>query len=126
MTRQLHGGDGATEGVSVVNFDKQMKTARIIGELQRFQIPYRLAEVPEMQDWIQAQIDRVRCSDQTNVQSHYRRSLLLEPREAPQSSNVQQRPALEPSSSSLSLNMPKERFDFLAWAHPAKEKAAAS
>jgi hypothetical protein len=84
-------------GITVVNFDKHTRTAKIIGELQRFQIPYRLTEVPEMQDWMAAQIVRVRESDQGNVQvSYYRKSLLLEPREmavrtpieAPSVSNV--------------------------------------
>ena len=65
----------------VINFDKHMRTAKIIGQLQRFQIPHRLAPVPEMQDWMEYQILRVRNSDQANVQGYYRRSLLLEPRE---------------------------------------------
>ncbi|GKT44327.1 Ras guanine nucleotide exchange factor A [Colletotrichum spaethianum] len=79
------GGDGGEEnggGMTVVNFDKHTRTAKIIGELQRFQIPYRLTEIPEMQEWMAAQIVRVRESDQGNVQvSYYRKSLLLEPRE---------------------------------------------
>lgn len=66
---------------SVINFDKHLKTAKIIGELQRFQVPYRLAEIGELQEWIKAQMDAVRSSDQTDLQNHYRRSLLLEPRE---------------------------------------------
>jgi hypothetical protein len=74
----VNGGGGMT----VVNFDKHTRTAKIIGELQRFQIPYRLAEIPEMQEWMTAQIVRVREGDQGNVQvSYYRKSLLLEPRE---------------------------------------------
>ncbi|KAI9780848.1 MAG: hypothetical protein M1839_006475 [Geoglossum umbratile] len=81
-TRQLP-GDGVNDSVPVINFDKHMKTAKIIGELQRFQIPYRLMEVPELQEWIQAQVVRVRSSDSANVQEYYRRSLMLEPREAP-------------------------------------------
>ncbi|KAM0275822.1 hypothetical protein ACHAQH_007367 [Verticillium albo-atrum] len=86
-TKQLPGlsGDGSEEnggGLTVVNFDKHTRTAKIIGDLQRFQIPYRLTEIPEMQDWMAAQIIRVRESDQGNVQvSYYRKSLLLEPRE---------------------------------------------
>jgi len=81
-TRQLP-GDPSSNGSakSVINFDKHMKTAKIIGQLQRFQVPYRLAAVPEMQDWMESQIQRMRSSDQANVQSYYRRSLLLEPRE---------------------------------------------
>ncbi|KAF2416397.1 ras GEF [Tothia fuscella] len=83
-TRALPGSEAANgdgKAISVINFDKHMKTAKIIGQLQRFQVPYRLAAVPEMQDWMEAQISRVRHSEQANVQTFYRRSLLLEPRE---------------------------------------------
>lgn len=80
--RVLPGQEGANgEEKKVINFDKHMKTAKIIGQLQGFQVPYRLQAVPEMQDWMEAQIQRMRSSDQANVQSYYRRSLLLEPRE---------------------------------------------
>ncbi|KAH7320263.1 ras guanine nucleotide exchange factor domain-containing protein [Stachybotrys elegans] len=86
-TKQISLGKEAEEdgqsGLTVVNFDKHTRTAKIIGELQRFQIPYRLADVPDMQEWISAQIGRVREGDQGNVQvTYYRKSLLLEPREA--------------------------------------------
>ncbi|KAK6225235.1 Ras guanine-nucleotide exchange factor [Colletotrichum tabaci] len=93
------GGDGSEEnggGLTVVNFDKHTRTAKIIGELQRFQIPYRLTEVPEMQDWMTSQIVRVRESDQGQV-SYYRKSLLLEPREM-----AAMRPTLESQTSSAS------------------------
>lgn len=74
--------DGAG-GLTVVNFDKHTKTAKIIGELQRFQIPYRLTELPDMQDWLSAQFQQIRESSQGNVQvAYYRKSLLLEPRES--------------------------------------------
>ncbi|KAL8829541.1 MAG: hypothetical protein Q9170_006118 [Blastenia crenularia] len=79
-TRQLSLESDDTS-VPVINFGKHMKTAKIISELQRFQIPYRFTEVPELQTWIQDQLVRVRSSEQTNVQNYYRRSLLLEPRE---------------------------------------------
>jgi hypothetical protein len=82
MSLGTDGEEDGTSGLTVVNFDKHTRTAKIIGELQRFQIPYRLLEVPEMQDWITAQISRVRDGDQGNVQvTYYRKSLLLEPRE---------------------------------------------
>lgn len=72
-------------GLTLVNFDKHTRTAKIIGELQRFQIPYRLTEVPELQEWFQYQISRVReleIQQGNSVQvSYYRKSLLLEPRE---------------------------------------------
>ncbi|KAI1412350.1 ras GEF [Hypoxylon sp. FL1857] len=81
-TKQLPGAGSDDNGLTVINFDKHSRTAKIIGELQRFQIPYRLTEVPDMQEWIQAQVTRVKESDKGNVQvSYYRKSLLLEPRE---------------------------------------------
>lgn len=79
-TKQVPSPDG--NELTIVNFDKHSRTAKIIGELQRFQIPYRLTELPDMQDWIQAEVVRVKEADQGNVQvSYYRKSLLLEPRE---------------------------------------------
>ncbi|KAI0163123.1 ras guanine nucleotide exchange factor domain-containing protein [Pestalotiopsis sp. NC0098] len=82
-TKQLPGSSAEEHGLTIVNFDKHTRTAKIIGDLQRFQIPYRLTEVADFQDWIQAQIVRVKEADQeNNVQvSYYRKSLLLEPRE---------------------------------------------
>ncbi|KAK3990719.1 ras guanine nucleotide exchange factor domain-containing protein [Cladorrhinum sp. PSN332] len=77
-------------GLTVINFDKHTRTAKSIGELQRFQIPYRLTEVLDLQEWINAQIERVREKDKAgaNTQaSHYRKSLLLEPREVQQLRN---------------------------------------
>ncbi|KAL2130861.1 hypothetical protein VTI74DRAFT_5851 [Chaetomium olivicolor] len=73
-------------GMTVINFDKHTRTAKSIGELQRFQIPYRLTELPDLQEWLTAQVDRFRGKDKTgNAQAtHYRKSVLLEPRETQQ------------------------------------------
>ncbi|PSR97374.1 ras guanine nucleotide exchange factor domain-containing protein, partial [Coniella lustricola] len=81
-TKHLQDAEG--RDTTVVNFDKHTRTAKIIGELQRFQIPYRLTELPDLQDWLQSEMDRVRESDPSNnVQvTYYRKSLLLEPRES--------------------------------------------
>lgn len=93
-TKQLQGADG--KDMTVVNYDKHSRTAKIIGELQRFQVSYRITELPDMQDWIQAELDRVRESDpKKNVQvSYYRKSLLLEPRET----QAQRTPVESPGS----------------------------
>ena len=107
-TRPLN-SDDTNNSVTVINFDKHVKTAKIISELQRFQIPYRLTEVPELQTWMQDQLVRVRSSDQSNLQSYYRRSLLLEPREQAPSKAL----TPEPQASSAT----KEKFDFFSWAH---------
>ncbi|KAF2690866.1 ras guanine-nucleotide exchange protein-like protein [Lentithecium fluviatile CBS 122367] len=126
-TRQLPGESGQ-DRMSVINFDKHMKTAKIIGQLQSFQVPYRLAVVPEMQEWMDAQIQRVRASDQANVQSQYRRSLLLEPREAPQFARPMPIPADGGVSGALTADSrtnSKERFEFLNFhfsTNPVKER----
>jgi hypothetical protein len=90
-----------------------MKTAKIIGQLQSFQVPYRLAAVPEMQDWMEIQIQRVRSSDQANVQSYYRRSLLLEPRDVQHA--VRGSPSIDQGSTFTveNRNTSKEKFEFL-------------
>ena len=84
-TRQLP-NDGDEETTELINFDKHMRTAKIIGELQRFQIPYRLQEHEDMQLWLQAQITHVRETNEKTSslksEKNYRRSVLLEPRES--------------------------------------------
>jgi len=65
----------------LINFDKHIKTARIISDVQRFQIPYRLQEVPELQSWIEAQLSRVKRTGSLDSMKLYRRSLAIEPRE---------------------------------------------
>lgn len=100
--------DGAG-GITVVNFDKHTRTAKIIGELQRFQIPYRLTEVPDMQDWMSSQISHLRDSEEGNVQvTYYRKSLLLEPRE------TANRPTLESSAASI-VGVGGGRPDLFSW-----------
>lgn len=119
-TRQLV-GEGSEESTSVINFDKHMKTARIISELQRFQIPYRLTEIPELQTWMQDQLVRVRSTDPSSFQAYYGRSLYLEPRE---SSSVKSG-IFEPIPlRSSGKDGSKEKFDVfnLVWPHPTKEK----
>ena len=123
-TRQL-AGEGGEESKAVINFDKHMKTAKIISDLQRFQIPYRFVEIPELQTWIQDQLVRVRSSDHSDVLSYYRRSLILEPREA---MPVRGLPAECQVSTFSSSTTTKERFDRfgMGWAHHSREKGLAS
>ncbi|KAH7146496.1 ras guanine nucleotide exchange factor domain-containing protein [Dactylonectria macrodidyma] len=114
-TKQMNLGNESEEegsnGITVINFDKHTRTAKIIGELQRFQIPYRLTEIPDMQDWMSAQIKRVREGDQGNVQvSYYRKSLLLEPRET-----ALRVPSEPQPTTSLSALQNASRTDLFAW-----------
>ena len=115
-TRKLDSGAGS---VDVINYDKHVKTAKVISELQRFQIPYRLTEVPELQTWMQDQLVRVRSSGEKSFQNYYRRSLILEPREQGQQQILTEKTIPPPKGGD------KDRFDFLAWAHPSKDKSIA-
>lgn len=122
LTMVEHGNSGKRNlptddgGLKVINFDKHMKTAKIISELQRFQIPYRLAEVPELQAWIQDELVRVLSKTaEESANTAYLRSLYLEPRvEAPHSTLS--------SESSFSIYA-KDKFDFRSWALPSKSKS---
>jgi RasGEF domain/RasGEF N-terminal motif len=106
-------------GMAVINYDKHVKTAKVISEFQRFQIPYRLGEVPELQTWMQDQFIRVRSNGEKSFQNYYRRSLILEPRETPRSGPVDA-PAPAPRE------MGNTRFDFLTWSHTSKVKSVAT
>ncbi|KFZ14534.1 hypothetical protein V502_06034 [Pseudogymnoascus sp. VKM F-4520 (FW-2644)] len=119
-TKQLTCSSGE-KGMSVINFDKHTRTAKIIGDLQRFQIPYRLAEVPELQEWIQSQVIRVRASnDSNNVQQYYRKSLLLEPRMSQKTSPVDFQSSFSAHPTPI---LTKEKFDLFSWAH-SRDKLA--
>ena len=127
--RSLPTDDG---DMAVINFDKHMKTARIISELQRFQIPYRLTEVPELQTWMQNELVRVRSNGETTAQTFYRRSLVLEPREPSRSAGNLQSQAPSQANSEASTPNPsivesaKDKFDFLSWTNSSKPKSVAT
>lgn len=107
-------------GMAVINYDKHVKTAKIISELQRFQIPYRLTEVPELQTWMQDQFVRVRSGGEKSFQNYYRRSLILEPRENPRAGST------DAGAPAPSREATKDRFDFLTWSHNSKAKSVAT
>lgn len=109
----------STEGSTkqLINFDKHVKTARIISELQRFQIPYRIAEIPEMQTWIDFEISRIHNSKAADVQHLYRRSLLLEPRENQLHKPATESPSLPPPPPSALPREPSGKLDLFSWSH---------
>ncbi|KAG0659619.1 hypothetical protein C6P46_005110, partial [Rhodotorula mucilaginosa] len=76
----------ADPDLSLINFDRYHKMARVVGELQRFQSPYALVEVPELQAYLAQELDTLKIGQ--DAQSLYRQSLMIEPRqgETPSSS----------------------------------------
>ena len=69
------------EPVQVINFDKHMRMAKIVSHLQKFQVPYKLTEVPEMQVWMRGHLERMREGNSAMVGHLHRRSLLVEPKD---------------------------------------------
>lgn len=64
----------------LINFSKYHKMARIVQDIQRFQVPYSLKEVSEIQDYLRDAFEK--SKHHGDLQDLYRRSLLVEPRQA--------------------------------------------
>lgn len=65
----------------LINFDRYVKVSRIIGDLQRYQTPYNLIEVPEIQTYLRSALASIQGGGGERAADElYRRSLLLEPR----------------------------------------------
>lgn len=80
--RQIPGTSVTGEqAISVINFDKYAKMAKVVGQIQRFQVPYRFQPVPELQSWLEAYLHRMRESTTEMCGSFHRRSHVLEPRD---------------------------------------------
>lgn len=115
-TRDLQTGVG---NISVINLAKHARTAEIISDLQRFQIPYKLASVDELQTWLQNECIRVRAAGDRNLQQQYRRSLILEPK---LDASAPQNAAKIKAFATMTSISGKDRFDFLTWTHTSKER----
>ncbi|KAH9924276.1 ras GEF [Epithele typhae] len=64
----------------LINFNKYHKLARIVQDMQRFQVPYNLKEIPEVQMYLRDAFEK--SSKQGDLQDLYRRSLLVEPKQS--------------------------------------------
>ncbi|KAK9369632.1 ras guanine nucleotide exchange factor domain-containing protein [Lipomyces kononenkoae] len=64
----------------IINFDKHVRTTKIIADLQRFQVPYRFQEVPELQAWLDVEVSRVHEMYLQDQHVLYRRSCSVEPK----------------------------------------------
>lgn len=61
----------------LINFDRNMRIAKIIQDFQKYQVPFNLIEVKEIQEWLRREIEGIK---QKGVEELYRLSVLLEPR----------------------------------------------
>lgn len=106
-TKQLPGVGLSGQGMTIINFDKYRRTAKLIGDLQRFQLPYRFTELAHMQDWLQAQSARIRELNPDSLELSFRKqSLLLEPRETM---------ARTPVEGSMPTNQTGAKADLFGW-----------
>jgi hypothetical protein len=79
--RELPGTVSETgDPISVINFDKHMRMAKIVTHVQKFQVPYNLRPVAEMQSWMQSHLERMREGHAQMVGNFHRRSLIIEPK----------------------------------------------
>ena len=69
---------GTNEQVKAINFDKWYRAFKILEDFQRFQTPYSLQDVPELQAWLIESLERTRQKD-SNLNTLYKQSLLVEP-----------------------------------------------
>ncbi len=64
----------------LVNFDKYLKISKIIEEVKRFQLPYALVEIEDIQEFLKSQINA--CQNHGDPKELYQKSLELEPKES--------------------------------------------
>ncbi|KZT11896.1 ras GEF [Laetiporus sulphureus 93-53] len=75
----------------LLNFNKYHKLARIVQDMQRFQSPYNLKPILEVQEYLRDAFEK--SSRRGDLQDLYRRSLLIEPKQpadTPPTSDVRQ------------------------------------
>ncbi|KIJ17756.1 hypothetical protein PAXINDRAFT_154335 [Paxillus involutus ATCC 200175] len=63
----------------LLNFNKYHKLARIVQDMQRFQVPYNLKKIPEVQEYLNVAFEN--SKHHGDLQDLYRRSLLVEPKQ---------------------------------------------
>ncbi|KAF3911978.1 hypothetical protein AA313_de0205256 [Arthrobotrys entomopaga] len=114
-----------------VNFTKYTLITKMLLEIQHFQVPYPVQEVPELQHYIEYQMRTLKESGYGDVQKLYRQSLAVEPKKR----DPPPTPALTISTSDLSnvstsnptLATPitaPEKTGLLGWTQIIREKSS--
>ncbi|KAL0580666.1 Ras guanine nucleotide exchange factor bud5 [Marasmius crinis-equi] len=88
----------------LLNFNKYHKLARIVQDMQRFQVPYNLRVIAEVQEYLEFVFKESRKKG--DLQDLYRRSLLVEPKQPADTPPTSQLFAWTRSQSSSSLAPP--------------------
>lgn len=65
--------------VMVINFDRYERTARIIGEMQAFQVEYRVQGSGELQAWLRNEMSKAYSQVSKDHNNLWRRSCIVEP-----------------------------------------------
>lgn len=69
----------AKEQHMVINFDRHDRTAKVVGEVQAFQVQYRLQRSGELQTWLAHETGRAHAHVARDRNNLWRRSCILEP-----------------------------------------------
>ncbi|KAL0069855.1 Ras guanine nucleotide exchange factor bud5 [Marasmius tenuissimus] len=88
----------------LLNFNKYHKLARIVQDMQRFQVPYNLKVIDEVQEYLQFVFKE--SKKKGDLQDLYRRSLMVEPKQPADAPPPSQLFAWTRSQSSSSLAPP--------------------
>ncbi|KAL1710977.1 ras guanine nucleotide exchange factor domain-containing protein [Schizophyllum commune] len=73
-----HRASPTNQSKQLINFNKYHKLARIVQDMQRFQVPYNLKEIPEVHEYLNFVFQKSRRNG--DLQDLYRRSLMVEPK----------------------------------------------
>ncbi|KAJ3509123.1 hypothetical protein NLJ89_g5382 [Agrocybe chaxingu] len=74
-----HRASPVNPNLKLLNFNKYHKLARIVQDMQRFQGPYNLKAIPEVQEYLNVAFEKSKHHGDLN--DLYRRSLLVEPKQ---------------------------------------------
>jgi len=70
--------DEGDETVLIINFEKYHKMAKVVLEVQRFQVLYRMALAPGLRGWFEKEMEPF-SEERIEHLAGYQRSLELEP-----------------------------------------------
>lgn len=64
----------------LINFDRYQRMTKLIGEIQKFQVPYKLAPSKELQVWLRGEMKKSHRTVSKDHNAMWRRSCIVEPK----------------------------------------------